>query len=81
MVHSHDIFLPFGMPVHWARDQHIYWNEQYLLYAYLLENRHARVAFGSNYAAHFLPEETASLMDGKALPGGSSLWYRINAVG
>lgn len=79
MIHSHDIFLPFGMPVRWARDQHIYWNEQYLLYAYLLDNRHARVAFGSNYAAHFLPEETASLMDGKALPGGSSLWYRINS--
>jgi hypothetical protein len=78
LVHSHDVFLPFGMPVHWARERQHYWNEQYLLYAWLLHNSSARVVFGSAYAAHYLPAETAALMDGKAAPGGCSLWYEIN---
>jgi hypothetical protein len=78
LVHSHDVFLPFGMPVHWAKERQHYWNEQYLLYAWLLHNSSARVIFGSAYAAHYLPAETAALMDGKAAPGGCSLWYEIN---
>jgi hypothetical protein len=78
IVHSHDVFLPFGMPPHWARDRQMYWNEQYLLYAWLLNNPRARVIFGSSYAAHTLPAETAALMAGKAAPGGCSLWYEIN---
>lgn len=78
LVHSHDVFLPFGMPVHWARDRQHYWNEQYLLYAWLLHNSRARVVFGSAYAAHYLPDETAALMEGKAATGGCSLWYEIN---
>ncbi len=81
MVHSHDIFLPFGMPLHWARDLQIHWTEQYLLYAYLVGNSRARVVFGSNYAANFLAEETTSLMGGKSMIGGSSLWYEINIAG
>jgi hypothetical protein len=81
LVHSHDVFLPFGMPVHWARDRQHYWNEQYLVYAYLLHNSRARVAFGSAYAAHYLPGETAALMAGRAAPGGCSLWYEINRPG
>jgi hypothetical protein len=78
LVHSHDVFLPFGMPVHWARERQHYWNEQYLLYAYLLHNSRARVVFGSAYAAHYLPAQTAALMAGKAAAGGCSLWYEIN---
>jgi len=78
LVHSHDVFLPFGMPVHWAKERQHYWNEQYLLYAWLLNNERARVVFGSAYAAHHLPAETAALMAGKAAPGGCSLWYEIN---
>ena len=78
LVHSHDVFLPFGMPVHWARERQHYWNEQYLLYAWLLHNSRARVIFGSAYAAHYLPAETAALMAGKAAAGGCSLWYEIN---
>lgn len=80
LVHSHDVFLPFGMPVHWAKERQHYWNEQYLLYAWLLHNDRARVVFGSAYAAHYLPEETKALMEGKAAPGGCSLWYEINRV-
>ena len=78
-VHSHDIFLPFGMPLNWARDLQFYWTEQYLLYAYLLDNPRARVIFGSAYAYEFLRDASEHLMRGRYTAGGGSLWYEINA--
>jgi hypothetical protein len=78
IVHSHDIFLPFGMPLDWARDLQVYWTEQYLLYAFLLNNKRARVMFGSAHAYAFLREECERLMRGRYTAGGGSLWYEIN---
>ncbi|MBV9827430.1 MAG: hypothetical protein JO001_17470 [Alphaproteobacteria bacterium] len=78
LVQSHDIYLPFGMPQAFSSDHHIHWNEQYLLYAYLLANSGARILYGSNYAAHFLADELTTLMAGKYAIGGASLWYEIN---
>jgi hypothetical protein len=77
-VHSHDIFLPFGMPPAWSRDLQIHWTEQYLLYAYLLGNSRARVVFGSAYALEFLRDPSERLMRGRYGAGGASLWYQIN---
>jgi Methyltransferase domain len=77
-VHSHDIFLPFGMPPAWSRDLQLHWTEQYLLYAYLLGNRRARVVFGSAYAFEFLRDASERLMRGRYGAGGGSLWYQIN---
>jgi len=77
-VHSHDIFLPFGMPLAWSRDLQLHWTEQYLLYAYLLGNSRARVVFGSAYAFEFLRDRSERLMRGRYGAGGSSLWYQIN---
>ena len=77
-VHSHDIFLPFGMPLEWSRDLQIHWTEQYLLYAYLLGNSSARVVFGSAYAVEFLRDSSERLMRGRYGAGGGSLWYQIN---
>ena len=37
-VHVHDIYLPKPLPMNLLRDHQIYWNEQYLLYSYLLSN-------------------------------------------
>lgn len=37
-IHIHDIFLPYEYPKSWYDEISIYWNEQYLLLAYLLEN-------------------------------------------
>ena len=75
LVHVHDVFLPAGMPTEWARDQHIYWTEQYLLLAYLLDNPKIRVEWGSHY--HLLVNDAAlrNLMPADILPGGSSFWF------
>ena len=78
VVHSHDIFLPFGMPRKWALARQIYWTEQYLLYAYMLENPKVEVLFGSKYVNEVLPDTMSLLMDGKWTGGGGSLWYRLN---
>lgn len=77
-VHIHDIFLPFGMPKEWLLDLHIYWTEQYLVHAWLLDNPRATVLYGSCYHEHFSREALAAFMHGRALEGGSSLWLKYD---
>ncbi|HXT07522.1 MAG TPA: class I SAM-dependent methyltransferase [Roseiarcus sp.] len=75
-VHAHDIYLPFPMPrADFAR--HIYWTEQYLLYAYLLENSRTEVIYGSMYCRRFLNAKLKEFMRGRWPQGGASLWFRL----
>jgi hypothetical protein len=74
-VHAHDIFLPFPLPLAWMRDLHAHWTEQYLLYAYLLDNPRTRILFGSNYHYQFNPDRLTELMHGRYPAGGGSLWF------
>src|SRR5262249_25217885 len=39
LVHFHDIFLPCDYPRDWVMNEHRFWNEQYLLQAFLACNR------------------------------------------
>lgn len=80
LVHVHDIFLPFGMPAHWARDHHIYWTEQYLLMAFLLKNPSVKVLFGSAYHAYANAGVLEKFMRGRAIAGGSSLWFEYDGT-
>jgi Methyltransferase domain len=43
LVHVHDVFSPRDYPREWIYDQHLQWNEQYLLEAFLSFNRQYRV--------------------------------------
>jgi predicted O-methyltransferase YrrM len=74
-VHAHDIFLPGSLPLHFMRDHQVYWNEQYLLYAYLLGNPRTRVLYGSVYHAEANPGLLLALMCDRYKPGGASLWF------
>jgi hypothetical protein len=38
IVHAHDIFLPAEYPKEWIRKMAVFWNEQYLLQAFLSFN-------------------------------------------
>ncbi|MBI4808478.1 MAG: class I SAM-dependent methyltransferase [Nitrosomonadales bacterium] len=78
MVHVHDIFLPQAMPQEWSLDKHIYWTEQYLLMAYLLDNNRAKVWFGSNYHRLMNRERLAEMMYGRAVAGGGSFWFQMS---
>jgi len=77
-VHVHDVFLPFGMPKEWLLDRQIFWTEQYLLLAFLVDNPKASVLYGSNYNAKWNSSLMEKLMGGKYAFGGGSLWFRYN---
>lgn len=77
-VHVHDIFLPFGMPQDWLLNRQIFWTEQYLLLAFLIDNPKASVLYGSQYNAKWNSFLMEKLMGGKYPFGGGSLWFRYN---
>lgn len=79
-VHVHDVFLPFGMPQGWLLDRQIFWTEQYLLLAFLIDNSKASVLYGSTYNAKWNSLLMDKFMGGKYPPGGGSLWFRYNGT-
>jgi hypothetical protein len=76
--HSHDVCLPYAMPRRWALEKNVFWTEQYLLQAYLLDNPKAEVLFGSAYLKRTAPEACEAFMQGRYAGIGGSLWYRLN---
>lgn len=77
-VHVHDIYLPSALPISMLRDRQIYWTEQYLLCAYLLDNPKTELVYGSNYNNAENPAELDDLMSGRYPKGGASLWFKLN---
>jgi hypothetical protein len=77
-IHVHDVFLPFGMPKDWLLNRQLFWTEQYLLLAFLIDNPKASLVYGSNYNAKFLPKLMEALMGGKYPFGGGSIWFKYN---
>ncbi|MBD23989.1 MAG: hypothetical protein CMG46_03160 [Candidatus Marinimicrobia bacterium] len=75
-VHFHDIFLPFVFPKYWV-EEHRYWEEQYLLYAFLLDNPRAKVLFGSSYNAANFQQQMDQFTVSEVIHGGS-LWFQYN---
>jgi len=75
LIHAHDIRLPGTFPLNELRDRHVYWTEQYLLMAYLIDNPRAVVQYGSAY--HFLRnrQQLKAFMHGRFYEGGGSLWF------
>ena len=74
-IHAHDIRLPATFPLNELRDKHVYWTEQYLLMAYLIDNSRTIVEYGSTY--HFLRnrQQLNAFMHGRFPAGGGSLWF------
>ena len=77
-VHVHDIFLPFGIPQNWLIDHQIYWTEQYLLLALLIENPKAKLLFGSMYHNYYNPNILAKFMHNQSNSGGGSFWFEYD---
>lgn len=77
IIHTHDVYLPFGLPKRNVLEKHIYWTEQYLLYAYMLDNPKIEVLFGSAYMKGILPDVLEKFMAGKYPGGGGSIWYKL----
>ena len=77
-MHIHDVFLPFEYPRSWMEDFGLYWNEQYLLQAFLAQND----AWEVLSAAHALTRLRRSRRSGRNLSpavverGGGGFWMR-----
>jgi hypothetical protein len=52
IVHIHDIFSPRDYLREWLAERMLLWNEQYLLEAFLTENRSWRILSALNYLRH-----------------------------
>jgi predicted O-methyltransferase YrrM len=78
LVHVHDIFLPAEYPRAWLVGQKRFWNEQYLLQAFLAFNEAFEVIWGSSYMHLNHPDRLASAFpsyeETSAWPG--SFWVR-----
>ena len=79
LVHVHDIFLPGEYPRDWVFGaEHRFWNEQYLLQAYLIGNPRTEVVWGGSWMHRRHPEALE-----KAIPSydretrfPGSFWFR-----
>lgn len=76
IIHIHDIFLPFRYPENWIRDEHVFWNEQYLVEAMLMHNPSFKVLWAGCHMHTECPQRLAEWFPGYdpkfSLPG--SLW-------
>jgi Methyltransferase domain len=78
LVHAHDIFLPREYPERWIREKRRFWNEQYLLQAFLSFNSAFEVLLSAALLHHRHPEVLARTFaiyhSSHESPG--SFWFR-----
>ncbi len=74
-IHAHDIFLPNSLSLQMMRDLQIHWTEQYLLYAYILENNRTKVCYSSTYNDIHHKALLDAMMHGRYGSGGGSIWF------
>ena len=83
LVHIHDIFTPFDYPNSWLIDEKKFWNEQYLLEAFLSCNKQFEIVLALNFLSHKHPDRLAEKfpmlrgLESAAEPG--SFWIRKTA--
>ena len=79
--HFHDIFFPWDVARKWIEDLNIFWNEQYLLMAFLACNPNFSIELSNQFVARELAEEFLDCFPDFPMaahaPGGGSLWFRV----
>ncbi|HWE37991.1 MAG TPA: class I SAM-dependent methyltransferase [Isosphaeraceae bacterium] len=63
VAHVHDIFFPFEYRRDWPMEQSIFWNEQYLLQAFLAFNSAFEVLLSNSYIHHAHPDALRRAFD------------------
>lgn len=78
LIHVHDIFLPAEYPRDWILREHWFWNEQYLLQAFLAFNECFEVVWAGSYMHLKYPEKLEAAFNSydrsRVWPG--SFWFR-----
>ena len=77
IVHFHDIFIDFEYPKHWLL-KGWYWNESYLLRAFLSFNTEWEIMFFSDYINKRYPDKVISLIPDFRFNHGCSIYIRRN---
>jgi hypothetical protein len=81
-VHVHDIFLPYEYPRQWLEDFALFWNEQYLLQAFLAGNRDWELLCAVAALTRDRQERFAALLpEGVPAREGSAFWMRRTGPG
>lgn len=81
VVHVHDIFFPLEYPRHWVMNQLRFWNEQYLLQAFLAFNSEYEVLLCNSYLNRKHGEELRAALPAESRGGGGSFWMRRKEEG
>lgn len=77
IVHFHDIFLPSDYPRDWLTQRRLFWNEQYLVQAYLMHNHRARILFANSYMNQRHGKRMRQTFPESESSGGGSLWFQV----
>jgi hypothetical protein len=77
LVHAHDVGLPYPRNKRAMIEAKIYWGEQYILMAHLLNTQRYKVVFGTHFLQKEKMEVLEELMGDRYKIGGGSLWYEI----
>jgi hypothetical protein len=77
MIHIHDIFSPRHYPADWLKEDFRFWNEQYLLEAFLYYNDTFEILFTANHLVKDAFQQTSTtLVSITATDEPSSVWLR-----
>jgi hypothetical protein len=74
LIHLHDIFFPYEYPREWIFERGQSWNEQYILYAFLMNNNDYRVLIANRYLHAKHEKELDDLYQGIQPSYGCSFW-------
>lgn len=79
LIHIHDIFTPRHYPQEWLTKKMRFWNEQYLLEAFLYNNERFKILFAANHLVKSDFESAKKvLIHLKADSEPSSFWIETN---
>jgi Methyltransferase domain len=81
VVHVHDIFLPFEYRRDWVVDELRFWNEQYLLQAFLQFNSEFEVLMANSYLNHYRQDDLKAAFPDLTRWEGGSFWMRRRPSG
>lgn len=56
IIHWHDIMIPGDYPRSWVENNHIFWNESYMVHTFMLFNKAFRIIWASKYMQTKHPE-------------------------
>lgn len=76
LVHAHDIYFPGEYPRAWLTDRLLFWNEQYVLQAFLAFNRAYEILYSNSFLGLKHPEALRRTFPTSPWWGGGSLWIR-----